>query len=73
MSSSSITLWTGPIPSEGMFDSILPLPSFIKKKSCNANSVDLNQTPRSAVSDLAVHYVYVPFCGMLCMNWLRMK
>ena len=46
--------WTGPFPIEGVSGYFLTLP-YLKKIVFNANSVDPDQTPRSAASDLGLH------------------
>ena len=55
MDSSALTLWTGPFPIEGVSGEFLLLPCFIEITVINANSVDPDQTPRSAASDLGLH------------------
>ena len=39
----------------------------------NANSVDLDQTPRSAASDLGLHYLPMSICVTLGINGLMKK
>ena len=34
----------------------------------NANSVDPDQTPHSAASDLGLHCLLIPFYGLLAVN-----
>ena len=53
--SSTSTLWTDPLPVEGVVDSFLLLPCCIEICLFNANSVDSDQTPRSVASDLGLH------------------
>ena len=47
-------LWTGPFPEEGCLFFFLPY--FIEIPVFNANSADPDQTPRSAASDLGLHW-----------------
>ena len=47
-------LWIGSVPIEGLSDELL-LPCFIKIPVLNASSVDSDQVPHSAVSDLGLH------------------
>ena len=54
MDSSTSTLWTGPLPIEGVSVKSLLLPCFIEFPVLNTNSVDPNQTPRSVASDLCL-------------------
>ena len=56
MDSSTFTLQTGPFPIERVSGSSLSLlPSSTEIPVFNANSVDLDQTPRSVASDLGLH------------------
>ena len=55
MDSSTLTLWTGQYPVKKGFWSVLLLPWFTEIPVLNANSVDPDQTPRSAASDLGLH------------------
>ena len=61
--SSTITLWTGPFPAEGVSGLLLLLPYFINISVFNANSVDPDQTPRSVASDLGLQFASVHFMG----------
>ena len=49
---SYFNLWNGPFQMEEMSGYFLFLPYFIEIPAVNANSVDPDQTPRSAASDL---------------------
>ena len=53
--SSSLTLLTSPFPVEGVSGKFLLLPCFRRMSVINANSVDPDQTPRFAASDLCLH------------------
>ena len=53
--SSTLTLWAGPFPVKGVSSKFLLLPWFTEIPVRNANSVDPDQTPRSAASDLGLH------------------
>ena len=61
MNSSTLTLWTDSLPVEGVFGHILSLPCFIEIPAFNANSVNPDQTPRSAASDLGLHCLPMSF------------
>ena len=51
--SSTITLWTGPFPIEGIF--VIFTIAIFYRNSCLQKSVDPDQTPRSVASDLLLH------------------
>ena len=53
--SSTSSLWTGPIPIEGGLVRFLLLQCFIEIPVFYADSVDPDQMPCSAVSDLGLH------------------
>ena len=55
MDFSTLTLCTGPFPIKGVSGKFLLLPWFTEIPVLNANSVDPDQTPRSAASDLGLH------------------
>ena len=62
--SSILTLWTGPFPVKGVSGKFLLLAWFTEISVLNANSVDADQTPRSAASDLGLHFfANVSFMG----------
>ena len=54
-----------------MSDQFQLLPCFIEMSVVNANSVDPDQMPHSAVADLGLHCLPSPIYGMLATNWLR--
>ena len=62
MDSSTSTLWIDPFPAEGMSDTLL-LPIYIEI----ANSVDSDQTPRSAVSDQGLHCLQKVLITKTCL------
>ena len=56
--SSTAMVWTGPFPVKGCLVSNYYYYYVLQKFSVrNANSVDLDQTPRCAASDLGLHCV----------------
>ena len=55
MDSSTFILWTRPFTVKGVSGCFLLLPCFIEIYVFNANSVDPDQTLRSAASDLGLH------------------
>ena len=65
MDSSTFTLRAGPFPIYGVSGKFLFLPSFLKLSVFNANSVDPDQTPRVAASDLGLNVCQCPFNGTL--------
>ena len=42
-----------------MFSEFLLVPGFLNIPKFNANNVDLDQTQRSAASDLGLHYLHI--------------
>ena len=72
MDSSTSTLWAGPFSTEGLSGYFLFV-CFIEFPVFDANSVDPDQTPHSAASDLGLH-CRCPFYGTLGINGLsRMR
>ena len=61
--SSTLSLWTDPFPAEKGVLLVLSVVCFITMSVFNANSVDTDQTPRSAASDLGLH------CLQLSLLW----
>ena len=59
-----LNLWTGSCPIEGY----VLLLCFIEIPVFHANSVTSDQTPRSAASDLGLHFCQYPFYGTLGIN-----
>ena len=60
---STSRLWTGPFSIEGVSGYPLLLPNFNEIPVLNANSVDPDQTPRSAASDLSLHCLQMSLVG----------
>ena len=56
-----LSLWTGPFTFEEVSGLYIMLPFIIEIPVLGANSVDPDQTPRSAVSDLSLHCLPVSF------------
>ena len=63
---STKTLWTGLFPIAGCL--VLLLLYFIEIPVFNTNNVDLDQTPRSVVSDLGLHSL-----PRTLLNWVNVK
>ena len=64
MESSTLPFWTGPFPVKGVCDQFLSFPCCTEIPVLKANSVDPDQTPRIAASDLGLHFfANVPFIG----------
>ena len=57
---STLTLWTDPFQSKGCLVSFYYYHTLYKIPVFNANSVDPNQTPHSAASDLSLHCLPMP-------------
>ena len=58
MEYSTLTLWTGPFPIEGVSGQLLLVSCFfVEILELNANSVDPDQMWYSMVSDLGLHYL----------------
>ena len=55
MDSSNLTLWTGPFSIKGVSDLFLSEACFLYVPILNANTVDSDQTPQSAASDMGLH------------------
>ena len=64
MDSSPFTLRSGPFPIKGMSVFLL-LPCFIEVPVFNASSLNPDQTPRSAASDLSLHCLPLSRCVMV--------
>ena len=58
MDSSTLRIWTGSFQEEGVYEKFVLLSSVIEIPVFNANSVDPDQTPRFAASNL----------GLLCLR-----
>ena len=68
MDSSTSSLWTFPI--KGSLVSFLLLPRFVGISELNANSIDPDQTPRSAASDLGLHCLLVSLLLDARLKWV---
>ena len=71
MDSTTSTLRTGPFPIEGVSGWFLLLLCFIDISVFNASSVDPDQTPHSAASDLGLHCLQMSFYVTLGINLLN--
>ena len=70
--SATSTLWTGPFPIEGVSVVVFfLLPCFIEISVFNINSVDPDQTPRSATSDLGLHCLPMSFLESAGLKWIN--
>ena len=64
MEFSTFSIRTGPFPVQGVSGFFLIIPCFIEIPVVNANSVDFDQSLRSATSDLGLHcFANVLFMG----------
>ena len=73
MGSSTLPLWTDPFPAERVSGLILLLPCSIEITLFNAHSVDPDQTPRSAASDLGVHCFLISLLWDARYKWVKPK
>ena len=71
MDFSTSTLWTGPFLLEGMSGYFLLLPCLIESTVFNANSVDPDQTPRSAASDLGLYCLLMSLLWDARLKWVQ--
>ena len=71
MDSSTLTLWTGPLPIETVSGLFLLLLYFIEFPVLNAKSVGPNQTPRFAASDLSLHCLLMPLLADASYKWVK--
>ena len=55
MEFSTFSIRTSPFPMQGVSGFFLIIPCFIEIPVFNANSVDFDQSPRSAMSDLGLY------------------
>ena len=51
---------------------VLLLPCFIETLVFNANSVDPDQTPHSAASDMGLHFLSMSLLGDVRYKWVKM-
>ena len=73
MESSTSTLGTGSFLYKGCPVSFVLLSCFVEISGLNTNSVDPDQMPHSAASDLGYSVCQCPFYGMLGLNRLICK
>ena len=73
MESSTSCLWSGPFPIKGLSDFFFYYYHlyFIEITVFNANSVDPDQTPRSAASDLGLHCLLVFLLWGAMHKWVK--
>ena len=64
---SSTTTWTGLFSIAGF----VLLVCFIEIRIFDVNSVDPDQTPHSAASDLGLHCLPVTFMGVSRLKWVK--
>ena len=69
--SSASNLWTYPFPTEGVVGWLLLLPRFKRMPVSNVNSMDLDQTSRSAASDLGLHCLITSFLCDARYKWVN--
>ena len=67
--SSALSLWTDPFPAERCLVSFIN--SMFYNNVFNANSVDPDQTPRSAVSDLGLHRLSLSLLWDTRHKWVK--
>ena len=66
---SSTAFWNGSFQIEGVSFMFLLVPYFIEIPAPNVNSVDSDQTPRSAASDLGLHCLPKSLLGEARHKW----
>ena len=69
--SSTLTLWTSPLPIQGVSGKFLLLSCFEETSELNANSVDPDQTPCSAASDLGLHFLPMSLLFDARLKWVK--
>ena len=69
--SSTLTLWPGPFPVKGVSGWFVLLPCFTEIPVLYANSVDPDQTPRSAASDLGLHCLPMSLLWDTRLKWVK--
>ena len=67
MCSSTFTLRTSPFPMQGVSGKY----HVLKIPVCNANSVDPDQTPRFAASDLGLHCLSMSLLWGIRLKWIN--
>ena len=71
MDSSTSTLWINQFLIDGMSCSFLLLQCFIEIPVFDAHSVDPDQMPRFAASDLGLHYLSMSILGNARNKWVN--
>ena len=71
--SSISSFWTGPFQVEGISGKFLSIQSFIGVHVLNASSVDPDQTPISATSDLCLYCLLMSHFGNAGHKWVESK
>ena len=69
--SSTLTLWTGPFPVNGVSGKLLLLLWFTEIPVINANGVDPDQTPCSVASDLGLHCLPMSLLWDARLKWVK--
>ena len=72
LDSYAFTLRAGPFAIKRVSGQFLQLPCFIDNHVFNANSVDPDQTPRSAASDLDLHCLQMSLLWSARLKWVKM-
>ena len=67
----TLSFWTSPFPIKRMTGYVLLLPCFIEIHVFNANSVDRDQMPHSAASDLSLHCLPKSFSWGARHKWVK--
>ena len=73
MDFSTSNLWTGPFPTEGASSYFILLPCSTVIPVVNANSVDPDQMPSSAVSDPGPHCLPISILRDTMRKWVKEK
>ena len=71
--SSNSTLWTDTFPISGVSGWFLLLSCFVGVAEVNANSVDPDQTPRSAASDLGLYCLPMSLLWDARLKWVKVR
>ena len=72
MDSSTWTVWSSPFPVLGVSDQFVLLQCFIGIPVIDSNSVDPDQTPRSAASDLGIHCLQMSHLWDARHKWVNL-
>ena len=71
MNSTTSTLWTGPFPIQGVYGQFSLLIFFVDISIFKAISVDPDQTPRHAASDLDLHCLPMSLLRDARLKWVN--